>query len=333
MCTQLAVDVGIPEIFGGVGGEALYVDTEGSFSLDRAHDMASALLVHLNSIPDRTRAHDPESADKQAALLRAEYNDTDAVLKHIHYCRVHDYAEQLALVRTIPSLLEASGGGGGGADGEDRPSRIRLVVIDSVAFHFRHGFANSMSERTRLLNGHAQLLNALASQYGVAVVVSNQMTTRIGSNGGGDGGGGGGGGGGADGSSLVPALGESWSHAITNRLELKNSGRVADCTRILPTSIPHQRNSAIGVGPGSAEGADETRPDNDDDARAEVEAKAVLASAYERLSVREASLVKSPSRMAATASFVIVQQGLRKVPRPRSSNNNNSNNNYNNNWH
>ena len=43
---QLAVDVHMPEAFGGLGGEAVYIDTEGSFLAERVADMAKALLAH-----------------------------------------------------------------------------------------------------------------------------------------------------------------------------------------------------------------------------------------------------------------------------------------------
>ena len=47
---QLAVNVQIPEAVGGPGGEAIYVDTEGSFIVERAHDIAAALVRHLGRV-------------------------------------------------------------------------------------------------------------------------------------------------------------------------------------------------------------------------------------------------------------------------------------------
>ena len=52
-------------------------------------------------------------------------------------------------------------------------------MIDSVAFHFRQDFRD-MALRTRLLNGMAQQLLHLATENELAVVLVNQMTTRIG---------------------------------------------------------------------------------------------------------------------------------------------------------
>ena len=43
---QLCVDVQIPQCFGGCGGEAVYIDTEGSFIAHRVADMAKAAVEH-----------------------------------------------------------------------------------------------------------------------------------------------------------------------------------------------------------------------------------------------------------------------------------------------
>lgn len=45
---QLAVDVQVPPCFGGVGGQVVYIDTEGSFVLQRAVDIAAAAVRHCS---------------------------------------------------------------------------------------------------------------------------------------------------------------------------------------------------------------------------------------------------------------------------------------------
>ncbi len=47
---QLCVDVQIPQCFGGVGGDAIYIDTEGSFIAHRVADMAKAAVQHCTCI-------------------------------------------------------------------------------------------------------------------------------------------------------------------------------------------------------------------------------------------------------------------------------------------
>ena len=47
---------------------------------------------------------------------------------------------------------------------------MKLVAVDSIAFHFRHDF-DDMSLRTRLLNGLAQNLIRLATEHSIAVSI------------------------------------------------------------------------------------------------------------------------------------------------------------------
>ena len=180
---QLAVDVQIPKEFGGLGGQAVYIDTEGSFMAERVEEIAHACLEHLQKIA--TSAQD-------ADLLRLMGKwDVEKMLANIHFFRVHDSTEQIALVHVLPEFLRLH-------------PEVRLVVLDSVAFHFRQEFRD-MAKRTRLLAAMMQALMNVANDRHVAVVLTNQVTTKI--HGQGD-------------ARLVPALGDSFAHASTNRVLL-----------------------------------------------------------------------------------------------------------------
>lgn len=180
LCMQLAVDVQIPECFGGLAGEAVFIDTEGSFMVDRVVDIATACVQHCQLIAE---THQEEDFQKSLETFSLE-----SILSHIYYFRCHDYTELLAQVYLLPDFLSEH-------------SKVRLVIVDGIAFPFRHDFED-LSLRTRLLNGLAQQLISIANAHKLAVVLTNQMTTRIGQSQ----------------SMLVPALGESWGHAATIRL-------------------------------------------------------------------------------------------------------------------
>lgn len=47
---QIAVDVQIPSQFGGLQGEAVYIDTEGSFIVERLVGIAKATVDHCNEM-------------------------------------------------------------------------------------------------------------------------------------------------------------------------------------------------------------------------------------------------------------------------------------------
>ncbi|KAM4702203.1 DNA repair protein RAD51 homolog 3 isoform 1-T1 [Discoglossus pictus] len=182
LCMQLAVDVQIPECFGGLDGEVVYIDTESSFMVERLVDIANACVQHCILI---TEAHQDE--DHVNALQTFTLNN---ILSHIYYFRCHNYIELLAQMQLLPDFLT-------------QHPKVKLIVVDSIAFPFRHDF-DDLSLRTRLLNGLAQQMISMANHYKVAVILTNQMTTRIG----------------PSQSILVPALGESWGHAATLRIIL-----------------------------------------------------------------------------------------------------------------
>ncbi|XP_045381604.1 DNA repair protein RAD51 homolog 3 isoform X2 [Lemur catta] len=180
LCIQLAVDVQIPECFGGVAGEAVFIDTEGSFMVDRVVDLATACIQHLQLIAGTHIREEHQKALEDFTL--------ENILSHIYYFRCHDYTALLAQVYLLPDFLSEH-------------SKVRLVIVDGIAFPFRHDL-DDLSLRTRLLNGLAQQMISLANNYKLAVILTNQMTTKIDKNQ----------------ALLVPALGESWGHAATIRL-------------------------------------------------------------------------------------------------------------------
>ncbi|KAK2153301.1 hypothetical protein LSH36_301g02079 [Paralvinella palmiformis] len=208
---QLAVDVQIPDCFGGVEGQAIFIDTEGSFIIERVVDIAEAtvkhcqriarieqnqvfygimrmvtLLLRLNEVKSRVLF----PADQ---LERLNTFNVESILDGIHYFRCHDYVELLALVQILPDFIVEH-------------SQVSLVVLDSIAFPFRHHFED-FSLRTRLLNGLAQSFIKLAVDFKLAVLLTNQMTTKINADH-------------SQPSHLIPALGESWGHTCTIRIIL-----------------------------------------------------------------------------------------------------------------
>ncbi|KAL3677410.1 hypothetical protein R1sor_027358 [Riccia sorocarpa] len=181
---QLAINVQIPISLGGLGGHAVYIDTEGSFMVERAVQMTESRVNELMK---------KASVDSQLKVnlenLKREVN-VDHFLSHIYYFRIHDATEEVAVINSMEKFMVDH-------------SEVRLIVIDSVTFHFRQGF-DDMALRTRLLSTLSQKLMALAQKHDLAVVVVNQVTNKVTS----------------EGLEVVPALGESWSHACTNRLIL-----------------------------------------------------------------------------------------------------------------
>lgn len=98
---QLALDAQIPGAFGGLGAQALYVDSEGGLTPDRISTMASALVHHLHRIA-RLKG-DPTRAAAAAAVT------ADSLLNGIHYYRIHDATAQVhgtGRLPGVPSILD-----------------------------------------------------------------------------------------------------------------------------------------------------------------------------------------------------------------------------------
>ncbi|KAB0397207.1 hypothetical protein E2I00_014560, partial [Balaenoptera physalus] len=57
-------------------------------------------------------------------------------------------------------------------------SKVQLAIVDGIAFPFHHDL-DDLSLRTQLLNGLAQQMISLANSHRLAVILTNQMTTKI----------------------------------------------------------------------------------------------------------------------------------------------------------
>jgi RAD51-like protein 2 len=297
LATQLSVLARLPTTFGGVQGRTLYIDTEGSFTPERAHDMAEALHIHVQDGIERRRKrakrssngnsnqktnHQVDAAQERDAAAFTE----EEILRSIHVFRVHDETALISTLYSLPQYIENSeylddeilGADNGTSDCSSTDSLpVRLVVIDSIAFPFRAVAPTDPSyyaQRSKTLTTLASFLGDLATKYNIAVVAINQMTTKMtpsslrtgGSY--------------ADNiTALVPALGEAWAHATATRLLLSNSfgpeSRIDDSADSSP-SQPQQQPSR-------------------------------------NQQIRVCELAKSSHRPSGSAKFVIVPEGIRGV--------------------
>ncbi|CAH0476590.1 unnamed protein product [Peronospora belbahrii] len=153
---------------------AVFIDSEGSFIIERVASMAEHFLVDFYQVG-------PEKLTR------------DDLLRGITYYRTHDYVEQMEVLHSLPACF--------------RTNECKLLVVDTIAFHFRHGF-DDYAKRTRALDDVATFLHGLAADFNLAVVLINHITTKAS----------------RDenvGSQQRPALGESWAHSIDNRIVLE----------------------------------------------------------------------------------------------------------------
>ncbi|KAJ9581526.1 hypothetical protein L9F63_023300 [Diploptera punctata] len=180
---QLCVDVTIPKSLGGLDGEALYIETDSGFTPSRLKEIAKACVDHCQLVA----FHQSEGSLENEV---SNFIET-TILQAIHYTSACGYTQLLAAVFSIQDFLQKN-------------SKVKLIVVDSLAFPFRDGVLNSL-HRTRLLSSILKELRVVALKFNLAVVVTNQLTTKIGPR---------------CEKSLIPALGESFGHYCNLRVML-----------------------------------------------------------------------------------------------------------------
>jgi RAD51-like protein 2 len=181
LAIQLAVNVHLSKALGGPGGHCIYIDTEGSFMPSRVAEIAQGFVERFADVKM------PEAVRDEMSL--------ETILSTIYYFRVHNFVEQIALVACLRDRIA------------QELKEVKLIVVDSIAFHFRRHFED-FSVRTRLLGTMAQTLISIAKEFDLAVVLMNQVTTKMER---------------GKKAELVPALGETWGHSATNRIMLSET--------------------------------------------------------------------------------------------------------------
>lgn len=185
-CMQFCAAAQIPSSLNSSGAntiveslqEAVYIDAEGSFTAERYAQICRARLL------------------EQGANM-TDASSLETVLRRMHICRTYDAAEMYATVKQLEKFLKSH-------------KRVRAIVVDSMAFCFRHEFADNYVQRARVLTDIAATLRRYGTEYGLVVVVTNHMTTRFDRASGDN-----------DSGWLAPALGETWAHQPSTQLRFE----------------------------------------------------------------------------------------------------------------
>ncbi|MCY3414773.1 MAG: DNA repair and recombination protein RadA [Candidatus Heimdallarchaeota archaeon] len=146
------------------------------------------------------------SATRVGEMAIALDMDAREVLRNIIVARALDSSHQSRIVQKINEIAEEE--------------NIRLVIVDSIASHFRSDYIgkDKLPERQQKIMLHASSLTNLAYVHDLVVIVTNQMVQKIDQISGG--------------SRSVPALGDAWSHRPQTRIELRKSPAQARMARL-----------------------------------------------------------------------------------------------------
>lgn len=195
LCLQLCVDVQIPHAFCGQEGQAVFIDTCNNFSVARLMEIGEACVKHCENIAENTK--NPELSEALERFCKT------SILKNVFYFLCADFNQLAASVIYLRDFLSEN-------------NRVRLVVIDNITFPLQN-ISNSL-QRRKLVYELVGNLRDIATSSNVAVVLTNNLTTKIGIDGK---------------STLAPALGESFGHCINNRFLLGHiAGNNFACTNL-----------------------------------------------------------------------------------------------------
>ena len=271
LATQLSVLARLPHIYGGVEGRTLYVDAEGSFMAERAFSMAKALYNHVQGRRKTKRDRNRKSSGDSGSNLPSDFT-IEGILDSIDVFRVYDETALLATLYSLRNYIESS------VSSPKSTLPVKLIIIDSIAFHFRAVIPDNKNsyyvQRTKTLTALAAYLGDLANQHDLAVVVINQMTTKMSNNYKS----------GNNTVSIVPALGESWAHATATRLILSKEG------------VQDQRVAR-------SDGNESEDDQGSHHFRQQIQQE-----------LRTCSLTKSAHRPTGKARYQILEDGIRDVP-------------------
>jgi len=146
-CFQLCINTQLPQQYGGLNAEVIFIDTEKTFSSERLIEMATVTL---------------QEKDQLIGKL-----DVRSILSHIYVFQCIEAVELLAVIHQLSKFIEAH-------------PKVRLIIIDSIAHAIR---SEELTTRTRIMLKIATKLRQLTMHTNVGAVLVNQVTTRFNTNG------------------------------------------------------------------------------------------------------------------------------------------------------
>ncbi|XP_055712426.1 DNA repair protein RAD51 homolog 3 [Phlebotomus papatasi] len=175
MCVKLCISVCVPPSLHGLDGESVYIDSRRLFN----PNLVRNLVMSTN-----------QAMKEQFARIGFRMNYED-VMKRIHYMKNNTHEELIGQIEFLKGFLETH-------------PRVRLLVLDSLIMPF-HGYQGKSYQRVCVIMDVLFRLEDLAVKYDLAVVIVNDMTTRILPGGS---------------SKVIPALGTYFRHKISYMLLL-----------------------------------------------------------------------------------------------------------------
>ncbi|WP_158058352.1 DNA repair and recombination protein RadA [Halorussus halophilus] len=163
---QLSVNVQLSREHGGLGGSAIFVDSEDTFRPERIDDMVRGLPDEaLQAAMDEREIEGSPDDDEAMEELVEDFLDK------IHVAKAFNSNHQMLLAEKAQELA---------SDTQDDDFPVRLLCVDSLTAHFRAEYVGrgELAERQQKLNKHLHDLDKVGNLHNVATVVTNQVASN-----------------------------------------------------------------------------------------------------------------------------------------------------------
>ncbi|SHH09039.1 DNA repair and recombination protein RadA [Halobaculum gomorrense] len=163
---QMSVNVQLDSEDGGLGGAAIFVDSEDTFRPERIDDMVRGLDDEIleREFERREIEGSPDDDDDLRTLV-------EDFLDHIHVAKAFNSNHQILLAEKAKELA---------SEAEDTDWPVRLLTVDSLTAHFRAEYVGrgELAERQQKLNKHLHDLMRIGDLYNCVVLVTNQVASN-----------------------------------------------------------------------------------------------------------------------------------------------------------
>ncbi|XP_015308147.1 DNA repair protein RAD51 homolog 1 isoform X1 [Macaca fascicularis] len=179
ICHTLAVTCQLPIDRGGGEGKAMYIDTEGTFRPERLlavaeRDGVSLCPARMQQYNQQYNSTTAASDSRAQAVLppqcswdyRYGLSGSD-VLDNVAYARAFNTDHQTQLLYQASAMMVES--------------RYALLIVDSATALYRTDYSGrgELSARQMHLARFLRMLLRLADEFGVAVVITNQVVAQV----------------------------------------------------------------------------------------------------------------------------------------------------------
>ncbi len=222
----------LDEILGGGITVGAITEFSGAFATGKTQ-LAFQLCINvqqpqeMGGLDGKALFIDTENTFAPARVAEMSYSFTDdpkEFLKNIYVSRAYNADHQIQIVKKADNIIQKN--------------NVRIIIVDSMASHFRAEFPgkDNLPRRQQMLMAHAETLQRLAESYELAVFTTNQILSNPDSLFTGA-------------SSLEPALGFAWGHRPTHRILLRKSRGTTRIARIFDSPEMPEREAVFHITP------------------------------------------------------------------------------------